>query len=170
MLHHSTYRVHFAENLRQGIPRVPFAEKFDSVASIGDKLIKLHIGYESAPRFNLKWVEHPEEPFFARVTGRMRLDKELGNIAINEVLTVEGIPKEAFEYVLGTRSALEWVVDQYRVEKDEDDNIKSDPNDPNDDEYIVHLIERVTTVSLQTVALVAQLLEAAPDLAKVSLS
>jgi predicted helicase len=72
-------------------------------------------------------------------------------------LTLAGIPSEAFEYVLGTRSGLEWVVDQYRCEEDDDGNITSDPNDPANDRYIVELIERVTTVSIETLALIREL-------------
>ena len=74
----------------------------------------------------------------------MRLDKEVGTIEVNGSLTLAGIPPAAFEYIPGTRCALEWVVDQYRCEEDEDGNVTSDPNDPHND--IVELIERVTTV------------------------
>ena len=48
-------------------------------------------------------------------------------------------------------------MDQYRCEEDDDGNVTSDPNDPNNDRYIVELIERVTTVSLETLALVRKL-------------
>ncbi len=72
-------------------------------------------------------------------------------------MTLAGIPSEAFDYVLGTRSALEWVVDQYHCETDPQTEITSDPNDPADEEFIIRLIQRVTTVSLSTVNLVKQL-------------
>jgi hypothetical protein len=67
------------------------------------------------------------------------------------------IPQEAFDYVLGTRSALEWIVDQYRYEEDAEGNVLSDPNDPANENYIVHLIERITTVSLETLSLIREL-------------
>jgi hypothetical protein len=89
-------------------------------------------------------------PLSYRVTGRMRLNKTAGTIEVNNSLTLSGIP---FNYVLGTRSALEWVVDQYRLEEDEGGTVTSDPNDPQNERYIVHLIERVTTVSIDTMAL-----------------
>ena len=55
-------------------------------------------------------------------------------------LTLRGIPAEAFRYRLGTRSALEWVVDQYRVKTDKRSGIVSDPNAWSDDQqYIVNL-------------------------------
>jgi predicted helicase len=68
-------------------------------------------------------------------------------------LTLAGVPSEAFDYLLGTRSALEWVVDQYHCGTDPHTGITSDPNDPADEQFIVRLIGRVTTVSLSTVNL-----------------
>ena len=58
----------------------------------------------------------------------------------NDTLTLRGIPAEAFRYRLGTRSALEWVVDQYRVKTDKRSGIVSDPNAWSEDpQYIVNL-------------------------------
>ena len=48
----------------------------------------------------------------------MRLDRPNRAIVVNESLRLVGIPEEAFEYVLGTRSALEWITDQYQYEED----------------------------------------------------
>jgi len=73
-------------------------------------------------------------------------------------LTISGIPEKAFDYRLGTRSALEWVVDQYRVKIDKRSGIVNDPNRISDDpQYIVKLIGQVITVSLETVDIVENL-------------
>lgn len=74
-------------------------------------------------------------------------------------MTFTGIPAEAHTYRLGNRSALDWVIDQYRVERDKDDpdTILSDPNRADDEEYIVRLIGQVITVSVETVKLVKSL-------------
>ena len=58
-----------------------------------------------------------------------------------------------FAYRLGNRSALEWVIDQYRI----DAKTGEDPNRPDDEEYIVNLVRRVVTVSLRNVSLVSAL-------------
>ncbi len=72
--------------------------------------------------------------------------------------TLNNIPAEAFEYRLGNRSALDWVVDQYQVSTDKHSGITSDPNRYSDDErYIVDLVERVVRVSIETVAIVKAL-------------
>ncbi|MGQ9910634.1 MAG: type ISP restriction/modification enzyme [Candidatus Flexifilum sp.] len=78
-------------------------------------------------------------------------------LVVNESLTLRGIPARAFEYRLGSRSALDWVIEQYRVRRDGAGQIVSDPNRPDDPEYIVNLIGRVIAISLRTLDLIAAL-------------
>lgn len=85
------------------------------------------------------------------------MNRERDAIYYNDFLTLVGIPPEVFEYRLGNRSALEWVIDQYRVQKDDHDNITSDPNRKDDEEYIVRLIGQVITVSVETMKIVSSL-------------
>jgi predicted helicase len=87
----------------------------------------------------------------------MRLAADKSMLVVNDTLTLDGIPPEVYQYRLGNRSALEWIVDQYQVSEDKKSGIVSDPNRPDDPEYIVKLIERIVTVSLETVKLVASL-------------
>ena len=68
-----------------------------------------------------------------------------------------GIPPEVFEYRLGNRSALDWVIDQYQVSTDSRSGIVNDPNNLDDEQYIVRLIGQVITVSLETVKIVNSL-------------
>jgi predicted helicase len=68
-----------------------------------------------------------------------------------------GIPPEVFDYRLGNRSALEWVVDQYQVTEDARSGIRSDPNRPDAPQYIVRLVGQVVRVSIETVRLVNSL-------------
>ena len=89
----------------------------------------------------------------------MKLTKDKSAIIYNEFFTFAGIPPEVFAYKLGNRSALEWVIDQYRVSKDELGNLTSDPNRMDDEEYIVRLIGQVITVSLETQKIIGNLPE-----------
>ncbi len=75
----------------------------------------------------------------------------------NEWLTLSGIPQECFQYRLGNRSALEWVIDQYQVSTDKRSGITSDPNRLDEEQYIVRLVGKVVTVSVETVKLVEEL-------------
>ena len=87
----------------------------------------------------------------------MRLGKDRRTIEVNDSLTLAGIPPEVFEYRLGNRSAIEWVIDQYRMKEDKRTGILSDPNNPEDPEYIVRLVGQVVRVSVETVKIVAAL-------------
>ena len=94
---------------------------------------------------------------------KMKLSKDKTQIQYNDFLTIENIPVEAHDYRLGTRSALEWVVDQYRVTEDYKPNtgrgsrIVNDPNRDAEPQYIVDLIGRIVTVSLETVKIIKNL-------------
>ncbi len=79
-------------------------------------------------------------------------------IIVNSHLTLRGIPKRAYDYVVDGRPAIEWVMDRYQVRVDKDSGIVNDPNTYSaDPRYIVYLIKRVITVSLKTLDVVDQL-------------
>ena len=80
----------------------------------------------------------------------MKLGKDGRAVIYNEWLHLDGIPPEALEYRLGNRSALAWVIDQYREERDADGDVISAPNVPDDEEAIVRLIGQVVAVSVET--------------------
>ena len=58
-----------------------------------------------------------------RVNVRLKANKEKGTIEIDEQTTLSGVPKEAWDYKLGNRSALEWILDQYKESKPKDKTI-----------------------------------------------
>ncbi len=159
LLHHLDYRARYAENLKRELPRIPLVGKageFHTFAKAGKKLADLHVNYEEQKEYSLKRVENREVKLDWRVE-TMKLNKDRDAIHYNDFLTLVGIPPEVFEHRLGNRSALDWVIDQYRVQKDEHDNITSDPNRKDDEEYIVRLIGQVITVSVETMKIVSSL-------------
>ncbi|MGA2035294.1 MAG: type ISP restriction/modification enzyme, partial [Thermoguttaceae bacterium] len=159
LLHHPDYRASYSENLKRELARVPLsgtAVDFRAFAAAGRKLADLHVNYEGQKAFPLKHVENPEARLDWRVEA-MKLSKDRDAVQYNEFLSLAGIPQEAFDYRLGNRSALEWVIDQYRVTRDEHGDISSDPNRDDDEQYIVRLVGQVITVSLETRKIVAGL-------------
>lgn len=154
LLHHPEYRTRYAANLKRDLPRIPFAPDFSEFARIGADLMKLHLEYEQQPEYPL---EHTETGKLDLRVERMTISKDKTQLKYNGFLTLSGIPPEVYEYRLGNRSALEWVVDQYRVSTDARSDIVNDPNREGDPEYIIRLIGQVTTVSLETVRLVREL-------------
>jgi predicted helicase len=137
------------------------AKLFHAFAAAGQKLADLHVNYESAKEFPLQRQENKEVKLDWRVEA-MKLSKDKASLFYNDFLTLTGIPPEVFDYKLGNRSALEWVIDQYRVTKDDQGNIVSDPNRMDDEQYIVRLIGQVITVSLETMKIVKLLPEVMP--------
>ena len=165
-LHHPDYREKYQENLKRDLPHIPtplasldrgVAADFWEFAKAGARLADLHVNYESQPEYDkLNPIETPGMQAGLSVD-RMKFSKDKTLLKYNDFLTLEGIPAEVFEYRLGNRSALEWVVDQYRVKIDKRSGIVNDPNRDEDEEYILRLIGQVITVSLETVDIVNRL-------------
>jgi predicted helicase len=155
ILHHPSYREKYAANLRRELPRIPFAPDFAAFAEAGEKLAPLHTDYESQKEFKLQRVETPDVKPDWRVE-RMTLSKDKTALIYNDWLTLSGVPAVTHEYRLGNRSALDWVIDQYRVEraKENSDDVLSDPNRADDEEYIVRLVGQVIAVSIETMKIV----------------
>ena len=153
ILHHPGYREKFADNLKRELPRIPFAPDFQAFASASKQLAQLHLDYEALDPYDLQWIESDTVPLSYRVD-RMKLSKDKTALIVNDSLTLAGIPPDVFAYRLGNRSALEWVIDQYRIKTDKRSDIHSDPNRPDDEEYIIRLVGQVVRVSLETVEIV----------------
>ncbi len=159
LLHHPGYRSRFADNLKRDLPRIPFAPDFAAFADAGRQLAELHLNYEKVEPYPLPFVETSGVPLSYVVSDKMKLSPDKSALRVNDSLTLSGIPPEVFAYRLGNRSALEWVIDQYRVTEDARSGIRSDPNRADDPEYIVRLVGQVVRVSVETVKVVAGLPE-----------
>ncbi|MGA7168588.1 MAG: type ISP restriction/modification enzyme [Candidatus Sulfotelmatobacter sp.] len=135
------------------------SEVFRSFVAAGKRLAEIHVHYEQQPEYKLTKVEKAGEKLDYRVT-KMKLSKDRTTLIYNQFLTLSGIPKETYEYRLGNRSALEWVIDQYQISTDKRSGITNDPNRLDDPQYILRLIGQVISVSVETVKIVGSF----PDL------
>ncbi|HZQ18171.1 MAG TPA: type ISP restriction/modification enzyme [Terriglobales bacterium] len=131
---------------------------FRAFVKAGQRLAEIHVHYEQQPEFPLIKKEKEGEKLDYRVQ-KMKLSKDKTALIYNRFLTLSGIPKEAYEYRLGNRSALEWIIDQYQVSTDKRSGITNDPNREEDQEYILRLIGKVVNISLETVKIVNSLPE-----------
>ncbi|MGO9255107.1 MAG: type ISP restriction/modification enzyme [Bryobacteraceae bacterium] len=150
LLHHPEYRERYAANLKRELPRIPFAPDFAAFAAAGKELAHLHVEYESLDPWPLESVESKDVPYSERVV-KMKLSADRQSLKVNESLTLAGIPAETFDYRLGSRSALEWVIDQYQVKGESDPNREGDPG------YIVRLVGQVVRLSIETTRIVGLL-------------
>ena len=170
ILHSPDYRERYATDLARMLPRIPevtTAEAFYAFAEAGQALLDLHIGYEQAEPYALEevWSETAPAGDARWCVRKMKWagtprDKDRSAIVVNEWLTLRGIPEEAHRYVVGPRSALEWLLDRYQVRTDSASGIVNDPNDwglelqPPQPDYIPQLVKRIVRVSVETMRIV----------------
>jgi predicted helicase len=165
-LHSPEYRERYASDLKKMLPRIPklaSADDFWAFSRAGGELAALHIGYESVDPYTL--TEHVSGERELRVEKMKYAGKpgawDKSTVIYNEHITLSGVPLEAQEYMLGSRSALDWVIERYRVRVDKASGIRNDPNDwgreHGEPEYILNLVKRIVTVSLETVRIVKSL-------------
>lgn len=166
VLHHPNYREKYAANLKVALPRVPLVagdaegkkatERFWALVQAGRELAELHTKYEEQQEYaGLEWQETDNSIWkspTAQPYRRLRVVKPRTEDAFEPYITdtdkrlrVRGFPLEVWEYRLGNRSAVEWVVDQYGSEEVVDTS------------GLMRLLGQVVTVSLRTVAIVKEL-------------
>ncbi|MBP0459590.1 DEAD/DEAH box helicase [Streptomyces montanisoli] len=165
LLHSLEYRDRFAADLKKSLPRIPKVRDFKGFAEAGRKLADLHIDYEEAEPYG-GIVENvsgdalgtPGRELYR--VAKMKIPKVKGQpdrstIVYNHRVTLTNIPEEAYRYQLGPRSAIEWIIDRYQVKIDKASEITNDANDWSDDpRYIIDLLKRIVTVSLETMKIV----------------
>ena len=156
VLHDPVYRETYEAELRQEFPRLPFYDDFREWARIGQALLDLHIGFEDADPWPLERVEGEGKPGKPKLS----VNKLRGIITLDGRTSLAGVPAEAWDYVLGTRSALEWVLDQHKEKKPRDATIR-DKFDTykfaDHKERVIELLRRVCTVSVRTMELIDEL-------------
>lgn len=171
ILHSPEYRTAFASDLKKSLPRLPLvdsADDFWAFSKAGRALAELHLNYETVEPYkgcllvygaNTNWGDgmnyRVEKMRFGKLDSKTP-DKT--KIHYNQHITVEGIPLEAYDYVVNGKSAIEWIMERYAVAVNKDSGIRNDPNDwaaeHNDEKYILNLLLRIITVSLETMKIV----------------
>ena len=95
----------------------------------------------------------------------LKADKDAGRIILDSETTLSGVPPEAWTYRLGNRSALEWILDQYKESKPRDPTIREKFDTyrfADHKEKVIDLLQRVTRVSVETQVIVDAMRTAAP--------
>ena len=154
VLHDPAYRQEYAVDLLREFPRLPLYRDFHHWAEMGQWLLDLHIGFESAGAHPL---ERHEREDVDPTRAILRADKDKGTITLDERTTLSGVPEKAWGYWLGSRSALEWVLDQYKEKKPKDPTIREKFNNyrfSDHKEGVIDLLRRVCTVSVATMEIV----------------
>ncbi|MCO5184070.1 MAG: N-6 DNA methylase [Anaerolineae bacterium] len=157
VLHHPAYRQKYELNLKRDFPRIPFYADFWQWATWGARLMDLHLHYETVDPYPLD--RHDADPDTVRKAYRAKLSANTaqGVITLDTYTMLSGVPDVAWTYRLGNRSALEWILDRYKERKPRDPTIREKFNTYRFADYKEHVIDllcRVTTVSVETMAIV----------------
>ncbi|HFG8935393.1 TPA: DEAD/DEAH box helicase [Corynebacterium striatum] len=183
-LHDPGYREKYAADLKKMLPHIetPTSRaRFDQLVAAGRELMNLHVNYEDVEPWPVTVDVKASADESDRETWRVQKMKwakkkdpstgknvnDVTTLVYNKSVTVRDIPTEADEYMLGSRSALAWIIDRYQVKKDKASGIVNDPNDWADEmgnpRYIVDLIAKVTRVAVETVRIVQGIREVGED-------
>lgn len=159
VLHNPEYRKKYELNLKREFPRIPFYYNFCKWSAWGKDLMDLHINFEEVEQYplvktDIDTIEKPK--------CKLKADKTAGTITLDENTVLSGVPAIAWEYKLGNRSALEWILDQYKEKKPKDPTIAEKFNTYRFADYkdkVIDLLMRVCSVSVRTMEIVGEMRE-----------
>ncbi|MCA2812965.1 MAG: N-6 DNA methylase [Microcystis sp. M090S1] len=154
VLHYPEYRSKYELNLKREFPRLPFYDNFSQWVEWGSKLMELHINYETVAPYPLTRIDTNNN---LKPKTKLKADREKNSINLDDVTFLQDIPKIAWEYKLGNRSALEWILDQYKEKKPKDQTIAERFNNYRFADYketVIDLLQRVCTVSVETMKII----------------
>lgn len=157
VLHDPIYRETYALNLKREFPRIPFYPDFARWAAWGKALMAMHIGYEDVEPWPVERVDVSAK----RAAGTapkpiLRSDPGAGHVVVDADTQITGIPRGAWDYRLGNRSAIDWVLDQHKEKKPRDPTIAAKFNTYRFADYkesMIALLAKVVRVSVDTVAI-----------------
>jgi predicted helicase len=124
----------------------------------------LHLNFETASLFKLEEVEVDAKEF---PKPKLKINKDKTIIELDENTELRGIPIRAFDYKLGNRSAIEWVLDQHKEKKSTDFTIENKFNVYRFKDYkekVIEILKRVCSISIETVTIVDSMPETEENL------
>lgn len=168
LLHSEEYKVKYADNLTKALPRIPRVKTiadFRAFEKAGRKLKVFHIEYEKVQPYPVhfaKDISQLQANDYRVIKMKFANKADKSKIIYNGKITLEHIPLEAYDYVVNGKSAIEWVMERQGVSTHKDSGIVNDANDwaietMNNPRYPLELLQRVITVSVETVKIVNNL-------------
>jgi predicted helicase len=157
VLHDPVYHETYALNLKREFPRIPFYPDFARWVAWGEALIAIHSGYEEVEAWPVERIDTPAK----RAEGThpkpiLKSYPEQGLVMVDADTQIVGIPAQAWDYRLGNRSAIDWVLDQHKEKRPRDPTIAAKFNTYRFAEYkesMIALLAKVVRVSVDTVAI-----------------
>ncbi len=160
LLHSKQYKEKYKNNLSKELPRIPLLEGYKKYIDIGNKLIDLHINYETLKPTDVVKTKIKKDNY--KITTIKFQNKNKDAIVFNDDILIYNIPAKIYDYKLNGRNPIEWVLDQYQYFVDPSSQNIDDPNlydEKQNGKYIFNLIHSLITMSLKTI----ELAESLPD-------
>jgi predicted helicase len=173
VLNKPDYVEKYKVELTRDYPRIPFYKNFHEMTALGKELMQMHIEFEKVEKHkSVKLVEEKTKKNknqLQKMTPIMKVDKSnRSTVHLDDETRLEGIPVEAYNYKLGLRSPIEWVLDQHQLARPSEKEklnygvIFEKFNTPENElkryetisrPLLIDLIPRLATLSLKTLAI-----------------
>ncbi|SPU27754.1 Predicted helicase [Candidatus Bartonella washoeensis] len=136
------YRARYADKLSKELPRIPCvksAENFWIFVTAERELGNLHVNYETVEPYPVTFkkgnpkltdISNPEKFYYVtemKFAGNSK-KKDKSTVIYNRNITMTDIPKEAYNYIVNGKPALEWVMGRQCVKTDKKSGIVNDAN------------------------------------------
>jgi len=161
ILHSPDYHKIFSNDLKKRLPRIPLVDTvadFWSFSKAGRKLAELHLKYEMVPPYHDVKVTGTDGEYFRVIKMKFPKKDQKDTIICNNKITISGIPDKAYQYIVNGKSAIEWIMERYKITTDSDSGITNDPNnwakEVGNPRYILDLLLSIINLSVQTVDIV----------------
>ena len=156
------YEAKYRANLQKNHPRIPLAQNFEAWSSIGRRLFEMHSNFSSVERYGLKRVDKHAKRNKTQL--KLKMDHTKGGasakLVIDDSTTLEGVPSEALEYVIGVKTPLERILEYYGESKNRIGKESSEDEDVRNrfsayrfsdhKERVIELLDRVTRICVDT--------------------
>jgi predicted helicase len=163
VLNHPEYKALFENDFKRMLPRIPILKSFSEMVDFGKRLSELHSDYESVAPYPLQVTGADTGDFKVEKLNYLKTGKvtDKSVVVFNKNLQVGGIPLEAHKFTIGTKSAIDWIVERYQITVDKASGLLNDPNDwaseSGSPDYIFQLLSKVVAVSLETTKILSQM-------------
>jgi predicted helicase len=168
VLHSVDCGTRYAADLRRDPPRIPVVKSlsdFKIFSEAGRALALLHVNYDAVAEYPVK-VHRKDRPPDVSEADYWRVDQmkfgprsDRTRIIYNAWISLSGIPREAYDYMINERPALVWAMESQGIKKHAASGVSNDANRwatevMGDPAYPLKLLQRVITLSLETVKIV----------------
>ena len=163
ILHHSGFRIKYQMFLVRGLPNIPLAPDFRAFERAGRALARLHLNYETCPRYNLGEPLHtmpdaPKKISFGKKKNKgpgPKTTTDMSVLKLDGVVVYDHLPEP--NYKVNGRTPIGWFVDRYVRKEYTEPGIVNYPLEGKSGEEVRAIIERLVYVGVESDKIIAGL-------------